>query len=83
MILGRKKEKKPVITPEKVASAFEKLNKQAAEIAFDFDEIRKFVMEAIQMFISNTRFLTDQIAILAERFAELETLAQKRTEEKE
>jgi len=83
MVLGKKKEKRPVITPDRVANAFEKLNKQAAEIAFDFDEIRKFVMEAIQMFISNTRFLTDQIAILAERFAELETLAQKRMEEKE
>ncbi len=77
----KKKKTKITITPEKVARAFEKLNRQITEITFEVDEIKKFVTEAITMFVSDTRFLADQIAILTERLAELESLALEKKKE--
>jgi len=79
----KKKKVKITITPEKIARAFDKLNRQAIEITFEVDEIKKFVTEAITVFVSDTRFLVDQIAILAERLAELENLALEKSKETE
>lgn len=69
------KKKKAKVTPDKVEKAFNALRKKINNLNFELDDIKKFVTEAISIFITDTRYLRDQIMILAERLAELEEMA--------
>jgi len=76
---GKKKKKKKEekkLTVERVEKAFEKLAQMSEEVSMEIDSVKRFVREVLNIFITDTRFIKDQLLLLAHRLAELEEMAQ-------
>lgn len=75
VIVLPKKDKEPSIVVEHIANVLENTRKIAENISMDIDNIKRFVGEVIGVFVADTRFIKDQLLILAQRLAELEEMA--------
>ncbi|MCR8487803.1 MAG: hypothetical protein NDP22_05305 [Crenarchaeota archaeon] len=81
--MNPRKKRKARITPERIKTAFERLNKRLTELSLEVADIAKFVQESVSLFASDARFVADELALLAERIGELERMLLEKKEEEQ
>lgn len=75
VIVVPKKDKEPSVVVDHISTVLDNTRKIAENIGMDIDSIKRFVREVISVFVTDTRFIKDQLLILAQRLAELEEMA--------
>ena len=70
-----KNKKEAKLTEEKIEKAIKFLRQQIVNLFEEIDNIKRFAQEVISMFIQNVRYMKDELLLLAQRIAELETMA--------
>jgi len=82
IIMPKKESEDSSVVIEHITSVLESTRKTAENIDIDIDSIKRFVKEVVGVFITDTRFIKDQLLILAQRLAELEELAYEFSEKR-
>ncbi|MEX0567981.1 MAG: hypothetical protein Q6363_002335 [Candidatus Njordarchaeota archaeon] len=80
--MPKKESEDSSVVIEHITSVLESTRKTAENIDIDIDSIKRFVKEVVGVFITDTRFIKDQLLILAQRLAELEELAYEFSEKR-
>ena len=76
----KKKEKKDDTVLEHLSRILEEARSTAQSVDMEVEDIKRFVSEVINMFVTDARVIRDQLLLMAYRVAELENMAYEKRE---
>jgi len=81
--LPKKKAKTDEVVLEHIARVIEEMKEIANNIDMEIDNIKRFANEVVSIFATDSRYIKDQLLLMAQRIAELERMAYEFSPKKE
>ncbi len=80
--MPKKKDRSHDLVLEHIANIVKEMRQTADNIDMEIDNIKRFANEVVGIFATDSRYLKDQLLLMAQRVAELEKMAYEFSEKR-